>query len=234
MAASPSQRTIKYLRDRGWPNVAVVEKWIPQARRRKDLFKFCDVLALHPTRGHLYVQATTGAHTRARLYKIREVASQEVEDVIVSGASVEIHGWRQLKVGNRKLWKPKIIEVRLGELYDMDKSDWDLVYDAIENVSRTIEPQIKQGIFTLRSVLHNYPPQIYITAEIDAGEGDNRALKFSKKEKVEISEIATTMVENAMAAYDWLALSKTYPPHDWALAYKLRPKSYSELAKELK
>ena len=78
---SPSQRTLNYLRRQGWPNAQTVEVWVPQARRRRDLFHFADILAVHPAWGHLYVQATTGSHVNARLEKMLLFAEDEIEDV---------------------------------------------------------------------------------------------------------------------------------------------------------
>jgi hypothetical protein len=41
---SPTQRTLEYLRLSGYPLVGVVERWIPRALVRQDLFGILDVL----------------------------------------------------------------------------------------------------------------------------------------------------------------------------------------------
>lgn len=88
---SPTQRTLKKLRDEGY-RAEVVEKWIPQARRRKDLFGFIDVLAV----GHgktVGVQSTTSAHLAERVAKCS--ASEALSDVHDSGWVILCHGWRK-------------------------------------------------------------------------------------------------------------------------------------------
>ena len=71
MASKPTQRSLQYLRDQGWPLVQVVEKWVAQARRHIDLYGFADILAMHPVWGHLYVQTTSYSNVSARLKKIQ-------------------------------------------------------------------------------------------------------------------------------------------------------------------
>jgi hypothetical protein len=50
----------------------VVERWIPRADRRADVFGFADVSAVHPRdRLFLLVQATTASHAAHRLGKAK-------------------------------------------------------------------------------------------------------------------------------------------------------------------
>lgn len=42
MADTPTARTLRYLRAQGYA-ADVTERWIPQARKRRDLWGFCDV-----------------------------------------------------------------------------------------------------------------------------------------------------------------------------------------------
>ena len=72
MGKSPTQRTLEHLRKEGWPLVQVVERWNQFAKRRIDLFGFVDVVAFHPERGWLLVQATSGSNSCARIKKIVE------------------------------------------------------------------------------------------------------------------------------------------------------------------
>ena len=65
---SPTQRTLEYLRARGW-SAWVVEKWIPRTKQRIDLFGFGDILAFKGA-CVLIVQATTRAHAAERQAKI--------------------------------------------------------------------------------------------------------------------------------------------------------------------
>jgi hypothetical protein len=70
---SPTQRTLKYLREQGCQLVAVTERWNPHARIRQDLFGIIDVLALKDDQV-IAVQATAGG-VSARINKIAEADS---------------------------------------------------------------------------------------------------------------------------------------------------------------
>lgn len=91
---SPTQLTIRQLRQDGWPCVEVVEHWNPHARIRKDLFGFIDVLAVGP-RGTLAIQATSAGHTAARVRKIGE--SDNVAAVREAGWEIRVWGWQKQK-----------------------------------------------------------------------------------------------------------------------------------------
>lgn len=130
---TPTARTLKYLRDNGWPLVQVVEVYNPFSRKRNDLFGFADVLAVHPDRGHLYVQVTSGSHVNNRLEKLRENFGNQIADIISAGGRVEIHGWRKILVCSRcgepkrggncecdtkgaQRWRPIIVDVDMEML----------------------------------------------------------------------------------------------------------------------
>ena len=76
---SPTQRTLKALREAGWL-AHVVEKWISYDKgaakakgrpgSRVDVFGFGDVLACRPEAGIVLVQATGGGNASARIDKI--------------------------------------------------------------------------------------------------------------------------------------------------------------------
>ena len=100
---SPTQRTMKALREDGW-TVAIVEKWNPHARIRQDLFGFIDLLAVKPGRT-LAVQACAGASSAARVTKIAESAL--VGAVREANWEIQVWAWRKLKSG----WAPKITDV---------------------------------------------------------------------------------------------------------------------------
>lgn len=65
---SPTQRTLKHLRDAGYPLVQVVEKWNPHAHIRQDLYGIIDVLAVGAD--IVGVQATSGSNVASRLWPI--------------------------------------------------------------------------------------------------------------------------------------------------------------------
>jgi hypothetical protein len=70
----------------------VVEKWIPRANIRKDLWGWCDIIAVY---GEciLAVQSTTYANVAARVEKITESETYPIVRKAIDG--VEVHGWRK-------------------------------------------------------------------------------------------------------------------------------------------
>jgi hypothetical protein len=90
MATSPTQLTLRHLREQGWPLVAVVEHWNPHARIRQDLFGFVDVLAVRPGET-LAVQTTTSAHVADRIRKMAEHSN--IGAVREAGWTIRAHGW---------------------------------------------------------------------------------------------------------------------------------------------
>lgn len=100
---SPTQRSLKKLRDEGW-HACVVEKWNTFAKIRNDAFGFGDILAF---RGHItaLVQTTSDANVSARLKKIQDIPEAHAW---ASGATRQIivHGWgKKGAKGKRKTWE---------------------------------------------------------------------------------------------------------------------------------
>ena len=106
---TPTARSLKYLRDLGF-HAYVVERWIPQARVRKDVAGFMDILAWRAdSRMVLAVQATTGENVSHRVEKIAHGLSKEDEIAFVDWKALEnlvvVHGWaKQGARGKRKVW----------------------------------------------------------------------------------------------------------------------------------
>ena len=101
--SSPTARTQKHLRDRGYA-VAMTEHWNHYARRKQDLFGFIDTLALSPTTWDALVaiQSTTGDHHAARRDKI---LASEITPLWLRHARLELWSWSLAgKRGARKLW----------------------------------------------------------------------------------------------------------------------------------
>jgi len=89
MAVSPTQRSLKYLRDLGYV-VAVVEKTIPHTFIKQDLFSIGDLLAIR--KGEvLMVQVTSESNVSARVRKIGD--SEHIAAIRESGMGVHVHGW---------------------------------------------------------------------------------------------------------------------------------------------
>jgi hypothetical protein len=103
MKTSPTQRSLKLLRDRGYL-VAVVEKWNPAIHIRQDLWGFGDLLAIKGD-DCLIVQTTSGANVASRLAKIR-AASMAALWLVSPHRRIVVHGWRRGGArGKRKLWE---------------------------------------------------------------------------------------------------------------------------------
>jgi hypothetical protein len=93
MSASPTQLTLKWLRENGW-TAEVVEHWNPHARVRNDLFGIVDVLALKGATT-LAVQTTSAKNVSARIHKIAD--SPFVAAIREAGWAIAVHGWEKRK-----------------------------------------------------------------------------------------------------------------------------------------
>ena len=100
---TPTQLTLRKLREEGW-TVEVVERWVPGANIRKDLFGFIDLMAIKDEQT-LAIQATSYSNMSARVKKIE--ASEHLTAVRKAGWSIWVIGWR--KVNNR--WVEKVIDI---------------------------------------------------------------------------------------------------------------------------
>lgn len=96
MAASrsPTQRSLEYLREQGY-HCEIVEKWNSFTKQRKDLWGWCDILAIRKNE-ILAVQVTASA-VADRIKKIQE--STTVALVRDAGIRIECHGWRKNSKG---------------------------------------------------------------------------------------------------------------------------------------
>ena len=96
MADTPTSRSKRYLEKQGY-TVGVVERWVPQTRKRIDLFGFADLIAMRIDHPHpLLVQTTSGANVASRRAKIE--AEPKALIALNSGFRIHTHGWRRLKV----------------------------------------------------------------------------------------------------------------------------------------
>lgn len=98
---SPTQRTLQWLRDEGYPLVAVTERWNPHAMIRQDLYGIIDVLAVG--KDVLAVQSTSGtsqSNMNARIRKIQD--SSALTHLLTAGIRVLVQGWRK---GTDGKWK---------------------------------------------------------------------------------------------------------------------------------
>ena len=111
MPTSPTQRTLKRIRDAG-ATAAVAEYWLrvpnhPGGGVRRDLFGFIDVVALWPGEGTIGIQATSGSNGRARVRKIATECRDNALAWLAQGNRIQVWDWRKLK----GKWEPRIVEV---------------------------------------------------------------------------------------------------------------------------
>lgn len=92
---SPTQRSLKYLRDKGY-TVDKVEWWNSFARIRKDAYGFGDLLACGKGKIAL-IQCTSYSNISARRDKIFMIPAAYIW--VASGGMIIIHGWKKLKRG---------------------------------------------------------------------------------------------------------------------------------------
>jgi hypothetical protein len=101
---------LTWLRDHGFV-ADVVERWIPHANLRRDLFGCGDLLGVHARdRLFLLVQVTTAGNVAARLKKAR--GRPELAAWLRAGGRFEVHGWQQR--GGR--WQLRRVEVQGEDL----------------------------------------------------------------------------------------------------------------------
>lgn len=103
MAAGPAQRSLQLLRAEGY-RAEVVERWIPQTKRRRDLFGVIDIVALGEAEV-IGVQSTSYSNVSARVRKIEECDA--LADLRKAGVRLLVHGWRKV----RGRWQCRVVEV---------------------------------------------------------------------------------------------------------------------------
>lgn len=101
---TPTQRTLKKLKDEGW-TTAIVEKWNPHAMIRQDLFGIIDILAIKDDTT-LAVQVTSSSNVSARVKKITE--HDNTPALRKAGWKILVHGWRK---NSKKQWVIKEIDL---------------------------------------------------------------------------------------------------------------------------
>ncbi len=123
MSTSPTQRTIRELRNRGQV-CAIVEKFNAHAEPhgvRQDLFGIIDVIALDPQRGVVGVQSC-GSDFAAHMRKMTQDKAQECIDWLSTpGTALELWGWRKIKMkrgGKAMRWQPRVHIFTLEEIHN--------------------------------------------------------------------------------------------------------------------
>jgi hypothetical protein len=96
---TPSQRTVKHLKEQGYM-VANVETYNYFTKRRHDLFGVIDILAIGNGET-LAVQVTSKSNMSARIRKIED--SEALPEMLRSGWRVIVHGWWKATNGRYQL-----------------------------------------------------------------------------------------------------------------------------------
>lgn len=104
MKTSPTQRSLKDWRSRGW-TCQVVEHFNPYVCVRQDLFGFIDILAMKEGEGIVGIQTTSdnGGNMSKHLIKINSLNTPKI--FLGSGGKIVIEAWGKKGArGKRKLW----------------------------------------------------------------------------------------------------------------------------------
>ena len=127
MALSPTQRTLRALRDLGRV-CAITEKWNrfggpprkdnPKKRVgcRVDLFGFIDLIALDPQRGIIGIQSCGQAFAAHRRALLDSPCTEHLIECLRCGGTVELWGWRKVKIrrgAKAMVWRPRVEEITL-------------------------------------------------------------------------------------------------------------------------
>ena len=126
MKASPTARSLKHLRDQGF-TAQVVERWIPGANLRKDLFGGIDIVCvggkdeIGPRFDTLGVQSTSDSNVSARREKM--LAIPELRLWLECGNRLVIHGWaKKGPRGKPKRWALREVEIHLSDFTKVEVS----------------------------------------------------------------------------------------------------------------
>ena len=111
MATSPTQRTIRYLKDSGGIP-GIVERFnahIGPFGIRQDLFGFIDIVNIDPEEGIQAIQSC-GQGFSTHIKKMTEERNEAMYEWL-KHATVQLIGWRKVKLkrgGKATRWKPRI------------------------------------------------------------------------------------------------------------------------------
>lgn len=102
--SSPTQRSLKQLRDNGY-RAAITEHWNPFAKIRQDLFGIIDIVAVKPG-STLGVQTTSYSNMSARVKKM--LAAEAYQDLKDAGWRLICHGWKKNKSNRWELVEKEV------------------------------------------------------------------------------------------------------------------------------
>lgn len=112
MARVPyTQKTLKLLKDQGW-ECAIVERWIPGANIRRDLFNIIDILAILGDR-LVGVQSTSYGQRTPHLNKIYNEHGSSTRSWLGTGNELWLISWKKqpIKKGSKRFRYEPCIDV---------------------------------------------------------------------------------------------------------------------------
>lgn len=103
---TPTQRSKALYLELGY-QVEVVERWVPGANVRKDVFGIGDLLAVHP-RGRMVLVQTTTANIMERVRKL--IGNTPASDWMRAGGEIHFNAWTKTGPrGKRKTWTCRLL-----------------------------------------------------------------------------------------------------------------------------
>lgn len=121
MGLSPTQRTLHALKNQG-RKCGVVERFnafVGPHGIRQDLFGIIDIIALDPERGVVGIQSTGQAFAAHERTILEERRQDTLDWLSTPGTSLELWGWRKVKVkrgGKAMRWEPRIRAFTLDDV----------------------------------------------------------------------------------------------------------------------
>ncbi len=118
---TPTQRTLKYLKDEGWLPW-VVERFVPSKPfpRRIDFLNCIDIIAIRKDQPPTGIQSCGQAFAEHD----RKILAEPKAGLWLSvGCRLILVGWRKVKKkrgGKAMVWKPRIKEYTPSDFVDMD------------------------------------------------------------------------------------------------------------------
>lgn len=108
-----TQKTLKLLKDQGW-ECGIVERWIPGANIRRDLFNIIDIIACLDDR-LVGVQSTSWGQRGPHLRKIHSEHGAATEMWLKTGAELWLVSWKKVKQGPKRFrYEPHIDLIELS------------------------------------------------------------------------------------------------------------------------
>jgi len=110
---SPTQRTLRALRDQGM-KCGMVERYVAKAGpfgKKFDLFGIIDIIALDPIKGIIGIQSTGIGFREHYLKMVNDHGQDTLDWIRTPGASLQLWGWRKVKVkcgGKAMIYEPRI------------------------------------------------------------------------------------------------------------------------------